>query len=311
MKTFLKQLSFFFLFTIAITISVVSVYAYKNKISFRNIPAPNVSNSISYNEKILFIRNKKADIISIGSSMCLNNLHSGTIVDSLNSDSYLNLASWAQNIEEDYNLLRIYSSFYKPAMVIICSNIRDFRMETKLIDYSYVRYYLGSNIRFIYSFLKKLNLNYYTVNIKYKKIYTSSNKIYHSLIYDKYGAVLLDTTNFQMRQARWNNDTVKNGYQYNYRYLDSISNFCKHNNIKLLFIQSPFREGLAKRIANNTILLNHIYKVKKIVTFYGQTCINSNEETWPDSLFVDADHFDERGARKFTQYCLKVYNNIK
>ena len=311
MKSFLKQIILFFLFFSFLSIILIVTYILKNKYSYEDIPAPNFTNSFSYNEKVLFSHSKKANILAIGSSMSLNNLNSATIVDLLHSDSYLNLSSWGINMEENYKLLQMYSPQSKPSILIISSSLGDFGMSDKLICYNYIRNYLKDNtIIFTYYYLKNFDCQYYLKNLEEKEICRSSNGIYASVKYDKYGGVLLDSLNFKINKDRWNNTAISIGQSSNYQWLDSIAGYCHRNNIKLLFIQSPFREGIAMQLSKDSILLKHIAKVNKIVSSYGQVFINGDEKIWPDSLFVDATHMNAKGARKFTEHCIKIFNKI-
>lgn len=100
-------------------------------------------------------------------------------------------------------------------------------------------------------------------------------------------------------------------YEYNFRYLDSISNFCKVNQIKLYFFQSPIRKGLLE-IAGNKLAQSinlHVNRVKKILEKDGHFFVNCFDKSWDDSLFVDGFHMNAEGAKMFTKYSLNKINS--
>ena len=86
-------------------LSGIIYYIYKK--GGNDLPAPAFSNSISFNEKIDFIRDRdlsKIEYIAIGSSMTLNNIDSETMVKYL-GENYLNLGSRGFKISETKKIL--------------------------------------------------------------------------------------------------------------------------------------------------------------------------------------------------------------
>ena len=303
MKKFIKRLLLFGVIFISHVMIVIFILSSKYDFSLKDLPVPNISNSYSFNNKINFMRNKKADIITIGSSMSLNNLNSNLIVEKFKTDSYLNYSSWGLNCHDIYSLLKIISARHKPSTLIVSSYLRDFMSIDKKFDTKQVSSYLNSSKTWCYHF-KKIELSYYLENYKLMKKYKNKHN-YMSLIYDKYGATIFYSKNFEISKNKMNDLSISGDLRKeNYNYLDSISFFCYKQNIKLLFFQSPLRQKIFKQI-DSSIITKHINKIYGILKRRNQIFVNSNEILWNDDLFVDATHFNSKGAEKYTKYCLQ------
>src|SRR5258706_10152863 len=104
MRKFITRLITFSIYFLLVAVSLIALYFYIQKITYQDIPALNFSNSYSFNEKIRFLKNssKEPNIIAVGSSMCLNNLYSNTVIKEFKSDKFLNTASWGMSMHDDY-----------------------------------------------------------------------------------------------------------------------------------------------------------------------------------------------------------------
>ncbi len=307
MRKFLYTILRFIGFGILVALipaSLIGLYFHKKHITLKNFPPPMISDSYSFNDKMLFARNKKANILCLGSSMSFNNISSEEVVHYFQSDSYLNLSSWGMNLKDIFYLLKTYASINKPEIFIINSSLQDFiEKRDKRVDYTDLKKYLtGAQLSEYY--LKYGNLVYYLKNLTYSKLTKSSRSIYESLVYDKYGGVPLDPARFVKNNRRWNYIPNAAPEQVEYNYLDSLSGYCKTHNIKLLFFEAPVREGMLQK-QNKELLLAHIAKVQGILRKDGNTFVNATERIWPDSLFVDGAHFAAPGAALYTHYCFE------
>jgi hypothetical protein len=301
----------FSILVILVPVSLIGLYFHKKHITLKDFPPPMISDSYSFDDKMLFARNKKADILCLGSSMSFNNINSEEVIHYFQSDSYLNLSSWGMNLKDIFYLFKTYASIHKPGIFIINSSLQDFLEKSyKKVDYADLKKYLtGSQLSEYY--MKYGNLIYYLKRLRYSKMVKSTRNVYASLDYDKYGGVPLDSTRFIKNDKRWNyipNTAPDNKDQYSY--LDSISEYCKTQNIKLIFFEAPVREGLLQK-QNKSILLTHIANVEKILLKDGHTFINPTDRIWPDSLFVDGAHFNAPGAALYTHYCFEKLGVIK
>lgn len=308
MTKFIKKLLLFVCCTLLLSIGLSVFYFFYNGITADDVPAPNLSDSYSYNEKMLFLHTHptKADILTIGSSMSLNNLSSEIITEKFHSASYLNTASWGMTMKDNFLLLKILSDMHLPSTIILASNIPDFQNSDKKVRYPVVKDYLAGAGSY-QTVWKTFNLKYYLRNFSLVKKIRSDSSEYTYLGFDRYGAVNYDGCHFVKTQERWDRDflaakTVSSQYDY----LDSIAAFCKTRNITLFFFQSPIRQGLYSRLSREKInkLNLHTDKIKRILEQTNHLFVNANNTAWNDSLFVDGIHFHKEGARLFTAYCL-------
>jgi len=87
-----------------------------------------LSTSNSFNIKLWKMHNinsSKINIISIGSSITLNNLNTESIIKKYDS-SYYNTSSWGFRINNQYDFLKIITNIYKPSVVITVSQVVDY-----------------------------------------------------------------------------------------------------------------------------------------------------------------------------------------
>jgi hypothetical protein len=307
MVKFIKNIALFWLYTAILTFIIIAGYKYNTGVTLKELPAPNLTPSYSFNDKMRFARTKKADIITVGSSMSLDNLSSDVIINNFNTRSYLNLSSWGLTPKDMFFIIKIYSSIYKPSTVIIASNYLDFQSTDKEFDHKELTNYLKGPPTEFSDFFINFSASYYFTNFVYHKYTTSDNNFYESLIYDKYGGISFDPSKFKIDREIWNKIDISNLREASYYYLDRISFFCRQNKIRLLFFQTPIREGIYKNLSKDW-LLKHISRVKAIVLKNNHTFIDANDRFWPDSLYIDAVHFNATGARKFTKYCFDKIN---
>ena len=315
MKTFLKTFIAFILFSFLISCSFIFYYAKKYDLNFSTIPAPHFNNNYSFNDKLDFSRNKQADILTIGSSMSLNNLSSNIIVENFKSKSYLNLSAWGLQIPCIFDLLKINTQNYKPKVLIISSNTIDFGDDSESsqhYDLNELDDFLHSKYSLLFH-LKHFNIEYYKDNCRLIKLIKSSRTMYKSLKYDQYGGVEFEPKNFMISPERWSQDYITFANikgNKNYESLDSISSFCFKHQIKLLFFQSPTRSVLIDENEQKNLDL-HIKRIKKMVEKRGHFFVNSNGREWDDSLYVDGIHLNSKGSKLYTKYCFDQLNTDK
>jgi len=317
MRKFIINIFRFLLF-LSIIIGIIFFTIIK-KIGLENLPALNFSSSYSYNEKIRFIKKKSnfPSIIAIGSSMTLNNLDSEIVIKELKDDDYLNVSSWGLRISESYKLLKELHGIYKFNQFISVVNIVDFEKGSKKIDYGFLKYYLTNNIlKTIYKAIYNLDLDYYK-NIDYVNFTRKCYKDYEYLNYDEFGMVKFNRDSFNINKERWlDNHLDKVLDNSEYLYLDSISNFCLKHDIKYFIFHSPHRDGLTNdfNFFEKKKYHLHLQKIDSIINNKNHF-VNSNENKWNDTLFVDGIHLDKIGAKLFTQYCFdeikaRTHNNV-
>jgi hypothetical protein len=318
MNSFLKKIVLFSSLCIALSLVMIGVYVFKYKISTNDIPAPPLSDSYSLNEKIEFLRatKKDAQVLAIGSSIALNNLHSETVFERMhqNESDFLNAASWGMNMGDNYSLLKIINEVYHPEVLIIASSMSEFELPAKKADYKRMQKYLtAGDLESSLYHLTCFNLRYYMDNTKYKKFVRSVKNQYEYLVFDPHGGVNIDDTDFKIDQRRWKADFDKEKISVsNYDYVDSISAFCKLKNIKLLFFQSPLRKGIYSSLneKKSSELHTHVDRIAEILKRDNHVLIDADKIVWDDALFIDGEHFSAKGAKAFTTYCFNQLDSL-
>ena len=316
MSTFLKKIVLFLALCILLSALIVGGYAFKYHVSFKDFPSPPLSDSYSLNEKIEFLRTSKKDAttLAIGSSIALNNLHSETVANRIHS-KFLNTSSWGMNMVDNYTLLKTLNRTYRYTnTVIIASSISEFELPAKKVEYDKVEKYLvaGNAAANMYH-LTCFNLRYYMDNTKYKKLVTEQKNQYEYLVFDQYGGVNIDDTDFKIDERRWNASFDKARIiENNYDYVDSISAFCKAKNIRLIFFQSPFREGIYENLGaeKSKQLQDHINRIAAILKRNDHVFIDADKKSWKDSFFIDGEHLSATGAEAFTAYCFDQLDSL-
>jgi len=214
-------------------------------------------------------------------------------------------------MEENYKFLKLIANIHNVDLVILSSGIIDFYKPTKKIKYNLVNKFLKDENIPIY---KELNIKYLiseSISFHNKRKSTTD---YSSLKYDKSGAVSLVNKNFKIDSIRWEGNTIRETkLNYNqYKYFDSISQFCAKRKIKLFLAQSPYREGYRSKLnkKEQTILKNHKDRIKLKLLEKNQTFIDvTDDNNWNDSLFVDYSHLNKKGAKIFTRLVVDQINS--
>ena len=146
-QTLLVAIAFFMVLLIFILLSSLGVYMMMNGLTWKDFPGPKVSDSYSFNEKMHFLKKStiQADVISVGSSMTLNNLNSISVVNNLATESYINTGSWGMTMKDDFTLLKILCGARCLKVLIINSCLADFQQTDKNIDCEILKKYLLRN----------------------------------------------------------------------------------------------------------------------------------------------------------------------
>ncbi len=305
---FIKKLLLFILYVIGFSMFTLFGYMYWNDLDTGDFPAVNLSNSYSFNEKMQFLKSKQehSEVMAIGSSMSLNNLHSQTVVEKLGTTSFVNTASWGVNMEETFFLLKIVEEVYQPKTVILSSSLVDFMKSKKVFRYELIEGYLKRSKPGFYYYWITFDLKYFTNNFIFAKTTRSDPDNLEYLGFDEFGGVNFESNQFKINKLRWE-DRIVDRYEFEgeqYNYLDSISTFCKNKNIKLLFSQGPIRKGILSSYDDKEqqILFNHVDRVKRIISKHGNYFVDAANTEWHDSLFFDNTHLSSKGAEIYTEF---------
>jgi hypothetical protein len=303
MIRFIKKILLFF---VIITAVLSGMFYYFYTVGGNDLPAPAFSNSISFNEKIDFIRDKdlsRIEYIAIGSSMTLNNVDSEIMVRHL-GENYINLGSWGFKISDSERFLKEMSGFFPNLKtVIISTTFVDFSSTTRNIqvDYDLIRLSVKHKLGMI-PYLMNLDLRYMLNNSKTNKAKIRDSGSYDILSFDEYGGVILKIPEEAINPERWNNDITNfEVSEKELSALNELKDFLKSRNIKTVITVPPQREGLMNE-EKLKLVNNEISRIQKVVLSGGGIFINSFElGVWPDSLFVDYCHLNKAGAVKYTE----------
>lgn len=310
-------MALFFLLCLVLSSFIIGVYVFKYHVSRKNIPSPPLSDSYSLNEKLGFLRttDKMEPSLGIGSSIALNNLHSETISNRIMGGKFLNASSWGMNMSDNYYLLKSLCEVYHPRTIFIASSISEFELPAKKVDYDKVKSYLtaGDAAAVMYHFTC-FNVRYYMDNWKYKKLVTTEKNQYEYLVFDQFGGVNIEGNGFKIDQRRWNASFEKKRInESNYAFLDSISTLCKLKGIGFYFFQSPFREGIYANLDAQKAkdLKSHVERIETILKRDHHMFVDADKVKWNDSLFIDGEHLNEKGAKAFTEYCFNQLDSLE
>ncbi|MGD9706500.1 MAG: hypothetical protein AB7V07_02355 [Candidatus Delongbacteria bacterium] len=303
MSEFVKKI---FLFSLIISLILSCMIYYLYRIGGNDLPAPKFSNSISFNEKIDFIRSKdlsKVEYIAVGSSMTLNNVDSETMVKYFGKN-YLNLGSWGFKISDNYKFIREMADVFPDLKVVLISTgFMDFSSSVRNIevDYGLVKNSVNHNIGPL-AYLMSFDLKYLQENSK-KNIHNKERRnSYQNLSYDTHGGAVLDIEPVHIDTLRWNMN-IKN-FAVSREELESLKElieFLNSRGIKTCIAVSPQREGLNDKETIGMIKSNNAMIRSVIETAGGLLVDPYIYGTWPDSLFVDYAHLNNNGAVKYTE----------
>lgn len=271
----------------------------------RYTPAPKFSNNVSFNEKVRFLGNintTQADIITIGSSMALSNLSSQKITEQYPNKKYINISALGITLKEMYQIVREFVPHYKPEIVFMCGYPIDFREANQDLNTTSAISFLKSD-KDLYFYLKHGDLSYYLKRTIFNIFKTTKMSEYDVLEYDMSGGIPLKVGGGESKMGRFSKSAFFKIDNSKYDYLDSICQFLSNENVMLKYIHSPVREGLM----NDSLMgyLNkHSQRLELILKKYDFEYINTNEQLWNDSLFIDYIHLNEEGALYVTDFAI-------
>ena len=269
---------------------------------------PIISNSVSFDAKLLEIKRvklKHADIIAIGSSISLNNINSKVITDSLRL-SYYNFGAWGLQMGDLNHMIKSYVSCFRPRYILLASGFADFELDNNnsLPD----NLWWALNLTPVYYITNYTNYD----ELKLRKItlyeYDHDFNDYTFLGFDKNGGTSLNISKQHLNGGRLkliDNILTQFPDKYTpgaYKSLDSLAAFLQVNKIKLIFVQCPFSDSFIKTAQKKQLAISHFNSCKAIVEKRGGLYLNLEQTaTYPDSLFADPLHLNEKGAIFFTK----------
>lgn len=271
------------------------------------IAAYKVTNSYSFNEKVKWLPSpQQIDVLTIGSSMSLNNVSSQEVVSGFETDQYLNLSSWGLKIKDIAELMPLFIKLYRPKIVLCASNIMDFMQPNVQYNVKEIEEEI-LNRKSVYTYLFK---KYYVSHTRKNKKNYISDDVYTSLKFDNFGGVGFANENFNVADSRWRLRHSSNKIKpENYYALETLSKFLSNHKVQLIFVQSPIRQALQdSKYSRETG--NHLQKVKGILKKYDGIAIDLSNSKYSDNFFVDSTHLNRNGANNFTNQFIQKYKTL-
>ncbi|MEX1131742.1 MAG: hypothetical protein WEC15_00825 [Flavobacteriales bacterium] len=273
------------------------------------IPAPRYTSNMALNEQIYRVAGmqQQTSIMAIGSSMTLNNLASTPVVDHFGTSAYVNVGAWGMGVTETAQLASDLVARLAPSKVIIVTNLMDFHSGSSLSDgeveavrkcledggsmLDYFRYWDAA------WFLRQMDLN---------RIRFTDRGNYEFLGFDEHGAATLEVPPHRILRSRFDEKPPADADidHHCYAVLDSLAIWFREQDIELIVLQSPYRQGLLTP-ALKDINEIHAARLRQILESSGHQFVNGNALEWPDSVFYDASHLDRAGAEAFTRWTLE------
>lgn len=301
-----------FLF-IALISAALATYVW---INFDHFPAPKLSRNVSLNEQLLrvkrvldgewkYSKDGGVNILAIGSSMTLNNLNSGVVVDHFKDSSYLNTGAWGARISQTNAIASLLIDELKPRTVILVSNMDDWiKGEDYVVDTALFRRYL-TRWSPIEGYLQTMKPSFYLREMERNKERAKDPGHFDHLLLDDWGGAPLNVpadriTEDRNRRAIPTRDNVN---EEQYKALEDLSAMIAAKGCRLIFIQSPYRDGL-QTPELRSIVAAHETRIRPIIEAHGHTYISTTDRSWPDEMYLDPSHFRAEAAEEFTRYAL-------
>lgn len=290
-----------FVFLLPLILLMMIVYGTFFKLGFE----PLFTNSTSLDLKLLDLRShkfKNIEVLSIGSSMTLNNLNSSEIKLTNKSDTYYNFGAWGLQIADTLYLLEYLTKIYKLKCVVISSSLPDFCEKDKITIPKHTELALiNSYLPYFYTKSSILQIiDRHRQKLKYK----ADSYGYDNLNYDESGGVVFNIPKENISLERWNEglSIPTNATQYQYDKLRELALFLKNNQIVFLFAQAPIKKSLFSSQASSAVINDHFNKCQSIVNKNGGNYINlHNPSVFDDGLFVDQYHLNGAGSKIYTK----------
>ena len=268
-----------------------------------------MTNNLALNEKAAAYARRgdmRVDVLACGSSMTLNNLSSKAVVEHFGTDDYFNLGAWGLDMEQVASLVEAAVPDARPKTVLVMANLMDLGsdQERSVVDMGRVIDHVRRGID-VWSYLNCPALVYYLRQMELNRLRFTDRANYECLMMDEYGGVALDVPIERVLAERWErpapSDDALDPEQY--EALRRLAAFLRTRGIQFVFIQSPYREGMASPELERT-MAEHKGRVRSLLEAEGQVFIDGADRRWPDALFCDSSHLNGEAAYAFTQYVL-------
>lgn len=158
--------------------------------------------------------------------------------------------------------------------------------------------------------LKSIKVDYF----KFIKVLWKQTCFYPKLDHCTYIGHYLNsnTTNFTNTEVVVKRHYYRNGKEVgvsntSISYLESIVNLCHENGTTLILVHHPVHERYSKKIPEQNMAKYEEVKNKMISD--GITVIEESGRLYDDSMYINANHLNEKGATKFTKRLIGLLNS--
>lgn len=302
-----------FFITLATLSGAASVYFLSNVDDF---PPPRLSDSESFDFKARWLRGAiadgRCDTLIIGSSMALNNFYYPVFART-NQAKVVNLGSFNMGVEMADKMLSTTLSVCTPSLILYPIYHGDLNSDSRFIDWeTFTKYISGRPALPIYirTFDPKSLLNQMK-DTRDRRL--QGGRVYQSLDFDTSGTVNLSADNFAVDQKRWEGYRAKPVLPASQGALHALSHIldtASEKGVRVVVATVPMRQAAEQHFGKTT--LNGVWGQvgDKVAERGGKFVRIDNDQRFPDSMYVDFTHLNERGAATWTQIMLDQSREI-
>jgi len=298
--------------------------------------APQFVASASFDEKVRFFKEaklEKSPTVVVGSSVAVNNLDATLLKDrNENRVSFINFGFYGLPISELRHSLSLAIKVNgKPNTVLILSAPTDFygcsssvqaggkHLTLQNLNQEDVARYISSDIPSVFYHAKYRGLwRMINPNLMLEvQRQRNTNDALDSLKFDSSGSVLLEVPKESISLERWQGeqwaqamDQLSNQQNSCYDSFQELVDYSVQNQINLVFVLSPVRQGYLNRFdPSRKKLDDHKRKLETILSRSNSIFINAHDDLQLlDKYFVDPLHLNKIGAQVLTKYISNEVN---
>lgn len=336
-----NQLKSFSAYTKSVAISFAGLFVLIALVTFilerqKLLLAPQFAASMSFDEKIRFFREskpKKSQIVAVGSSITVNHLDSALLKDKNdNQIPFTNFGFYGLPISELKYLTDLAVKVNgKPNTVLILSAPADFygcfhspqadskHLTLKNLNREDVAKYILSDIPGVFYHAKYRGL-WRMIDPKLileVQRQRNTNDTLDSLKFDSSGSVLLEVSKENISPERWQGKQwaevmgqLSSQQNTCYDSFQELVNYIKQNNMSVVFVLSPIRQGYLNEFdPSRESLVSHKKRVAAILSKSNSSLIDAHSDLQlSDEYFVDAIHLNKTGAQILTKHISEKLN---
>lgn len=275
------------------------------------IPAPRLTSNVALNEQVhrmAVIPADQVEVLALGSSMTLNNLASGPVMQAFGTDRFQNAGAWGMGMLETAALTPLLVERFHPATVIVVTNMMDMQGASllKAEELADIRAHLDRNGTWT-DHLRHWDAPWVLRQMDLNRIRYHDRGNYEFLGFDPHGSATLDVPKERILASRYDAAPPREADldEQRFQALKELGSYIQQQeHTRLVVICSPYREGLRTRAVDQAYEA-YVERVRSILLPMGHQVVNGNAVRWADELFCDNSHFNEEGAKAFTRWAME------